>query len=300
MKAIVLGPGESRALEGHPARVKASSEDCDERFCVLESAIGGGQGPVLHLHRRHLEAFYVLEGALDITAGHDSIAAPAGSFVLCPAGSPHAFSNPGPGEARFFGFAAPGGIDLFLEGLGKIFGRPGPPDVKALGELLRQFESEAPMGWVPDGPTSTVLGPGEGETMRLLGNELTIKAGALETGSVLCLVDYTAAPGSTGPPAHLHRETVDMFFVLEGELTLQLGDETKTLAPGAFALVPPGTVHTFSNPGTEPVRFLSLMSPGGFEQYFRDFRDAIGDGPPDPAVIGEIAARYDVETVGAH
>jgi hypothetical protein len=40
------------------------------------------------------------------------------------------------------------------------------------------------------------------------------------------------------------------------------------------------------------------MSPGGFEQYFRDLRDAFGDGPPDVERIGEIAARYDVETVG--
>ena len=91
-----------------------------------------------------------------------------------------------------------------------------------------------------------------------------------------------------------------MFFVLEGKLTMQLGDETLTLRSGGFVLVPPGTVHTFSNPGHESARFLGLVSPGGFEQYFRDLRDALGDGPPAPAVIGEIAARYDIQTVGAH
>ena len=294
MKQVVLGPGESRRLEGHAARVKESSDDCDARFCVLESVIGVGQGPVMHLHRKHLEAFYVLEGALGIRAGHDTAPAPAGSFVLCPPGSPHTFSNPGPGETRFFGFAAPGGIDLFLEELGAILGRPGPPDVKALGELLRRFESEAPMSWIPDGPASTILGPGEGETMTVFGNKLTIKAGAEDTGGAFCLVDYAAVPGFPGPPPHVHHETADMFFVLEGELTARLGDETLTLGPGSFVLVPPGTVHTFWNPSDRPVRFLSLMSPGGFEQYFRDLRDAFGDGPPDVARIGEIAARYDV------
>ena len=192
---------------------------------MLESVIGPGQGPAMHLHRKHVEAFYVLDGALDIRAGEATVPAPAGSFVLYPAGSPHTFSNPGPGDARFFGFAAPGGIDRFLGGLGAILGQPGPPDVKALGELLRRFESEAVMGEIPDGPASTVLGP------------------------------------------------------------------------GSFVLVPPETVHTFSNPSDRPVRFLSLMSPGGFEQYFRDLQDAFGDGPPDVARIGEIAARYDVDTV---
>ena len=140
-----------------------------------------------------------------------------------------------------------------------------------------------------------VLGPGEGETMTVFGNELTIK-----TGGAFCLIDYTAVPGFPGPPPHVHHETVDSFYGLEGELTVQLGDETQTLGPGSFVLVPPETVHTFSNPSDRPVRFLSLMSPGGFEQYFRDLRDAFGDGPPDFARIGEIAARYDVETVEAH
>lgn len=59
--------------------------------------------------------------------------------------------------------------------------------------------------------------------------------------------------------------------------------------------MPPGTVHTFSNPGTEPVRFFGLMSPGGFERYFRDLAAAVGDGPLDPAAVGPIVARYDVQ-----
>jgi mannose-6-phosphate isomerase-like protein (cupin superfamily) len=140
---------------------------------------------------------------------------------------------------------------------------------------------------------TVVLRPNKGETMTVFGNELTIKA-----GGAFCLIDYTAVPGFPGPPLHVHRETTDSFYVLEGELTVQVGDETHALARGAFALVPPGTPHTFSNPGDRPARFFSLMSPGGFEQYFRDLRDVFGDGPPDFERIGEIAARYDVETVG--
>ena len=156
------------------------------------------------------------------------------------------------------------------------------------------------MGWMPDGPPTTVLGPDEGESMTVFGNVITIKAGAPETGGALCLVDYTAGAGFPGPPPHVHHETVDMFFVLEGELAMRLEDETLTLAPGSFVLVPPETVRTFWNASEHPVRFLGLMSPGGFEQYFRDLRDAFGDGPPDVARIGEISDRYDVETVAAH
>jgi mannose-6-phosphate isomerase-like protein (cupin superfamily) len=140
-----------------------------------------------------------------------------------------------------------------------------------------------------------VLRPGEGESLTLFGNTLELKAGAAETDGGLCLVDYSAGPGFAGPPPHRHNHTFDMFFVLEGELTMRLDDETVTVPSGSFVLVPPGVVHTFSNPGESAVRYLSLMTPGGFEQYFLHIRRALGDGPPDPAMMGELMAKYDIE-----
>ena len=122
---------------------------------------------------------------------------------------------------------------------------------------------------------------------------------AAATGGMVGVLDYTAAPGFPGPPPHVHHETAQAFFAVEGELTMTLGDETVALAPGGFVLVAPETVHTFS-PGSEPVRFLGLVFPAGFEQYIRDLRDAFTDGMPGPAVLGEISARYYVEYVGAH
>jgi mannose-6-phosphate isomerase-like protein (cupin superfamily) len=136
--------------------------------------------------------------------------------------------------------------------------------------------------------------PGDGEAITVLGNTLILKAGAADTDGGLMLMEYTVGPGFPDPPAHSHEHTFDMFFVLEGELLMRLGDETVTAPAGSFVLVPPGTVHTFSNPGAEPVRYLSLMTPGGFEQYFRDLQEALGDGPPDPAVLGELMSHYDV------
>jgi hypothetical protein len=78
---------------------------------------------------------------------------------------------------------------------------------------------------------------------------------------------------------------------------MRLDDEAVSVPAGSFVLVPPGVVHTFSNPGGEAVRYLSLMSPGGFEQYFLEVRDALGDGPLDPAVMSELMSKYDVELV---
>jgi hypothetical protein len=58
----------------------------------------------------------------------------------------------------------------------------------------------------------------------------------------------------------------------------------------------PGAVHTFSNPGDEPVRFLNVMAPGGLERYLKEVAASMpADGPPDPAAMARIASRYDFE-----
>jgi uncharacterized cupin superfamily protein len=84
-----------------------------------------------------------------------------------------------------------------------------------------------------------------------------------------------------------------MFYVLDGTLTVRLGDETLELEPGSFVCVPPGVVHTFSNPSDTPVRFLNFNTPAGWENYMRDLAAALASGTPTQEEIGRIASRYD-------
>ncbi len=141
-------------------------------------------------------------------------------------------------------------------------------------------------------------GPGEGEVLEMGPNGLVIKATSEETGGRFFLSETTVAPGFPGPPPHVHDELVDMFYVLEGTLTLRLGDEELEAGPGTFACAPPGTVHTFSNRSDAPVRFLNFNTPGGWEQYMRDLAEASAAGvPPTPEEIGRIASRYDFRAV---
>ena len=138
--------------------------------------------------------------------------------------------------------------------------------------------------------------PGEGELIAGP-SSVAIKATAQDTGGSFYLGEVVIQPGFAGPPPHVHERLHDMFYVLDGTLTLRLGDETLSLAPGSFACVPPGTVHTFSNRSEQPVRFLNFNTPGGWENYMRDLAGALADGNPTPDEIGRIASRYDFRAV---
>jgi mannose-6-phosphate isomerase-like protein (cupin superfamily) len=144
-----------------------------------------------------------------------------------------------------------------------------------------------------------VLHAGEGE-LHVLGpsSSVTIKATADATAGRFFLSECVLAPGLAGPPPHVHVELVDSFYVLEGTLTIIAGQDTVELGPGGFACALPGVRHTFANRSDEPVRFLNINAPGGFEQYMRGLAEAAASGPMTSERMGEIASRYDVRVVG--
>jgi len=76
---------------------------------------------------------------------------------------------------------------------------------------------------------------------------------------------------------------------------LCVGDAEHAAGPGTFAVVPPGTVHTFRNDTDAQVRMLNLQTPGGFERYLRDLAgEARAEGRLTPEAVGRVASRHDV------
>ena len=146
---------------------------------------------------------------------------------------------------------------------------------------------------------AVIHGPGEGEQHALGASSLTLKATSEHTDGGFFLSETVVEPGFPGPPLHRHRELTDMFYVLEGTLTLTVDGEEVEAPPGTFACIPPGTAHTFANRSDAPVRFLNFNIPGGFEDYMRELAAALAqaDGPPNPEDIGRIAVKYDFEPV---
>ena len=97
------------------------------------------------------------------------------------------------------------------------------------------------------------------------------------------------APGEQVAGPHVHHEHTDAFYVLEGELTFEIGREaeTVTIGAGGFVAAPPGVVHSFRTSGDRDARWLTIHAPdGGFAQFMRGVRDGVSvewDISPVPA-----------------
>lgn len=144
---------------------------------------------------------------------------------------------------------------------------------------------------------AVIHGPDGGERHAAGASVIIIKATAAETDGSFFLSETEIEPGFPGPPLHRHERLHDMFYILDGVLTMQVGAEAHELTAGTFVCIPPGTAHTFRNTSAEPARFLNFNTPAGWEDYMRDLGKAASDGPLTAEIIGQIASRYDFQAV---
>jgi quercetin dioxygenase-like cupin family protein len=113
---------------------------------------------------------------------------------------------------------------------------------------------------------------------------------AASTGRAFGLVEHDLPAGQLGSPVHTHEREDEYSYVLSGRLTAQVGDEVIEAGPGELLVKPRGIPHAFWNAGTEPVRFLELICPGGFDEYF--FELAGPFNARDQDAMEEIRDRY--------
>lgn len=139
------------------------------------------------------------------------------------------------------------------------------------------------------------LGPDEGELVHLLALGVRFMIDGETTGGGFSLVEHPLPPRALGAPLHTHRNEDEYSYVLEGRLGAQLGDDVLEAGPGELVFKPRGVPHAFWNAGDEPLRLLELISPAGFEQYFREVAPLLAASPPDTAAVEHVAARYGLE-----
>jgi quercetin dioxygenase-like cupin family protein len=123
---------------------------------------------------------------------------------------------------------------------------------------------------------------------------LGCRARILAEGGDLGLVDMLEVPAGHMPPLHLHRNEDEGFYVIDGQIALELPGRRIELGPGDFALAPRGIPHTYEV-GDAPVHLLTTSTPAGFERFVAAVA-ALGE--PDPATLTAVAAEHGIEILG--
>jgi quercetin dioxygenase-like cupin family protein len=144
-EAVVVRAGEGPTVRWGPAgviRIVAGADSTAGAFSLVEAIEQPGSAAPLHVHHGEAEAFYVLEGRIELTCGDRTLTASAGDFVSAPKGVPHKYAVVGETPARvLLLFSRPGFESFFAEG-GTPLDQPpsGPPDPEVMRRLLEKYD----------------------------------------------------------------------------------------------------------------------------------------------------------------
>jgi mannose-6-phosphate isomerase-like protein (cupin superfamily) len=124
---------------------------------------------------------------------------------------------------------------------------------------------------------------GEGEARWWFGALAELKATAADTGGLMTIVQVTEAPGAEAP-LHIHHRDDEGFWILEGDVTFEVGDEIIEATAGDYVFGPRGIPHRFMV-GDRGCRMLFIMVPGGMEDVIRATSEPAASRtlPPAPA-----------------
>ncbi len=136
----------------------------------------------------------------------------------------------------------------------------------------------------------SIIGPGEGRVLQVLGESITVKIGGEQTDGRYAVFEEVSPVGG-GPPLHVHRHEDEVFYVLEGELEFQLGDQRFHAKVGSAVFLPKNIPHTFRNTGTTPSKVLVVVLPARLIRFFEEV-DALTKPTPEQAM--ELGKKYDL------
>ena len=148
-EAFVLAPGEGRSIDlgAFGMTVKASWDETDGVFSLLEAEEPPDFGPPIHIHHDAAEAFYVLEGEYVMFLDDREVSCPAGSFIYIPAGMPHGF-RVGAAPSRKLNFYFPAAMIGYFDDLSAAI-RRGEVNESVLADVARRHSMEI-VGSVPE------------------------------------------------------------------------------------------------------------------------------------------------------
>lgn len=251
----------------------ATGEETGGQFSLFDITVPLEAGPPPHIHSQEDEAMYILDGQASILTGNETVLATPGTFAYLPRGRRHAYQNTGTAPLRMLVLTTSSGFEGFFREEGRpVIDRSNPPppllDFERIEQLSVKYGAELadspdPSGPIPGLGDFLVVPPGTPSrpSFNVAGGLYTSLATGEETSGQFSLFDVLLPP--QGGPGQLQSNAgeAEPFYVLDGEVTFQIGDQTTVGTPGTSVYLPQGTPYAFQNLGTTPARTLLLRSP---------------------------------------
>ena len=145
-----------------------------------------------------------------------------------------------------------------------------------------------------DGPPLTIVQPGQGQSGELGTIGVEFKLWGADTGGAVSIVEHPFPVGALVPP-HLHTREDEYSIVTEGEIGFRSGNREVVLGAGGYITKPRGELHAMWNAGSSPARMIEVITPAGFEHFFRELSELAASGPPSGEQMLAIAASYGLQ-----
>jgi uncharacterized cupin superfamily protein len=135
----------------------------------------------------------------------------------------------------------------------------------------------------------------EGQAIDLPNWSMLVKVKAGDTLGRLTVLEGRMAPQLAGPPAHVHGAHDETFVVLEGQMRFRTGDSFYTAVPGEIVFASRQLAHGFNNPFDDAARYIAILTPSGYENYFVKVAEQVArtGAMPDHVQTRELMAEYD-------
>jgi quercetin dioxygenase-like cupin family protein len=141
-------------------------------------------------------------------------------------------------------------------------------------------------------PGRCLIGPDDGKVIsNPIGGRMVIKLTDGDTNGAYSIHHNVIPAHSPGPRPHVHRYHDEVFYVLDGEITVQIGSQTIKAPTGSFVLVPRGESHQPSNPNEHPATVLLFFSPSGMGNFFSEVAERrlpLQKKPTDTEIAAEL------------
>ncbi|WP_322759125.1 cupin domain-containing protein [Frankia sp. Cr2] len=156
------------------------------------------------------------------------------------------------------------------------------------------FETSLPRAQHQQAVRGFARGRDDGFRIDLPNWSMLVKVTAGDTLGRVTVLEGRMGPRLAGPAAHVHDGHDETFVVLEGRMRFRVGDGFHTAVPGETVFASRRLAHGFSNPFDESARYVAILTPSGYEEYFASVAEHVARTGvmPDEDRTRELMAQH--------